>query len=104
MRSQVGQDGHLGSAVQFLLPVTLGQAAAGAPPRGPLSLLRSNMPQGAPAELWDFHLQLTQVEEAFKYLKSELSLRPFHHKRLARPPQNSGLPGICSACARTYPR
>ena len=29
-------------------------------------------------------MQLTQVEQAFKHLKSDLSLRPFHHKKLAR--------------------
>jgi transposase len=47
-------------------------------------LLRSNMPEREPAQLWEFYLQLTQVEEAFKHLKSDLSLRPFHHKKLAR--------------------
>ena len=47
-------------------------------------LLRSNMPAREPAQLWEFYLQLTQVEEAFKHLKSDLSLRPFHHKKLAR--------------------
>lgn len=47
-------------------------------------LLRSNMPQREPAQLWEFYLQLTHVEEAFKHLKSDLSLRPFHHKKLAR--------------------
>jgi transposase len=47
-------------------------------------LLRSNMPQREPAQLWEFYLQLTQVEEAFKHLKGDLSLRPFHHKKLAR--------------------
>jgi len=45
-------------------------------------LLRSNMPEREPAQLWEFYLQLTQVEEAFKHLKSDLSLRPFHHKKL----------------------
>jgi len=47
-------------------------------------LLRSNLPQREPAQLWEFYLQLTQVEEAFKHLKGDLSLRPFHHKKLAR--------------------
>jgi len=47
-------------------------------------LLRSNMPQREPAQLWEFYLQLTQVEEAFKHLKGDLSLRPFHHQKLAR--------------------
>jgi len=47
-------------------------------------LLRSNMPEREPAQLWEFYLQLTEVEEAFKHLKSDLSLRPFHHQKLAR--------------------
>lgn len=47
-------------------------------------LLRSNMPEREPAQLWEFYLQLTHVEQAFKHLKSDLSLRPFHHKKLAR--------------------
>jgi hypothetical protein len=47
-------------------------------------LLRSNMSERQPAQLWEFYLQLTQVEDAFKHLKSDLSLRPFHHKKLAR--------------------
>ena len=47
-------------------------------------LLRSNMPERPPAQLWEFYLQLTHVEEAFKHLKSDLSLRPLHHKKLER--------------------
>jgi hypothetical protein len=33
-----------------------------------------------PAVLWDRYIQLTQVEAAFKALKSELGLRPIHHQ------------------------
>jgi hypothetical protein len=47
-------------------------------------LLRSNMPERAPAQLWEFYLQLAQVEQAFKHLKGDLSLRPLHHKKLGR--------------------
>jgi len=47
-------------------------------------LLRSNMPQRDPAQLWEFYLQLTHVEEAFKNLKGDLALRPFHHQKLER--------------------
>jgi transposase len=47
-------------------------------------LLRSNMSQREPAQLWEYYLQLTQVEEAFRHLKSDLSLRPFHHQKLER--------------------
>lgn len=44
-------------------------------------LLRSNMAERPGQELWEFYLQLTQVEEAFKHLKNDLVLRPFHHKK-----------------------
>ncbi len=47
-------------------------------------LLRSNMPQRPAAELWEYYLQLAHVEEAFKHLKSDLVLRPIHHKKQAR--------------------
>ena len=41
---------------------------------GPLA-----MDKQAPA-LWEWYMQLTHVEEAFKTLKSDLSLRPIHHQ------------------------
>jgi hypothetical protein len=47
-------------------------------------LLRSNMPQRPAAELWAFYMLLAQVEEAFKHLKTDLVLRPFHHKKEER--------------------
>jgi transposase len=44
-------------------------------------LLRSNIVSGRPPEeLWQFYIQLTQVEAAFKDLKDELGLRPIHHQ------------------------
>ncbi len=47
-------------------------------------LLRSNRSGRPEAELWEFYRQLAQVEEAFKHLKSDLVLRPFHHQKEAR--------------------
>ena len=47
-------------------------------------LLRSNMPERPPAQLWEFYLQLVQVEQAFKHLKGDLALRPIYHKKEAR--------------------
>ncbi len=32
-------------------------------------------------KLWEFYMQLTHVEEAFKNLKGDLAIRPIHHKR-----------------------
>ena len=43
-------------------------------------LLRSNLGPDDPAQLWEFYIQLTQVEAAFKDLKDDLSLRPFYHQ------------------------
>jgi hypothetical protein len=44
-------------------------------------LLRSNITRGrSPEELWQFYIQLTEVEAAFKSLKDDLALRPIHHQ------------------------
>ncbi len=43
-------------------------------------LLRSNLMAEDPAVLWDRYVQLTQIEAAFKSLKSELGLRPIYHQ------------------------
>jgi hypothetical protein len=47
-------------------------------------LLRSNLTQEEPAELWHLYIQLTQVEEAFKNLKADLGLRPLFHQKQER--------------------
>ena len=43
-------------------------------------LLRTNLTDTDPAKLWAFYLQLTEVEQAFKELKGDLSIRPIHHQ------------------------
>jgi transposase len=43
-------------------------------------LLRCNLSAQEPEKAWQFYLQLTQVEEAFKDLKDDLSLRPIFHQ------------------------
>jgi len=44
-------------------------------------LLRSNITSGHSAEeLWQFYVQLTEVEAAFKNLKDDLALRPIYHQ------------------------
>jgi len=43
-------------------------------------LLRTNLVAEDPALLWDRYMQLTQIEAAFKCLKSELGIRPIHHQ------------------------
>jgi transposase len=47
-------------------------------------LLRSNMPERPPEQLWEFYQQLVQVEQAFRDLKGDLALRPFYHQKQAR--------------------
>ena len=47
-------------------------------------LLRSNICDRDPAHLWKFYIQLTEVEEAFKNLKGDLSIRPIFHSTDAR--------------------
>jgi transposase len=43
-------------------------------------LLRSNLVAEAPAVLWERYVQLTQIEAAFKAMKSELGIRPIYHQ------------------------
>jgi hypothetical protein len=43
-------------------------------------LLRSNLSGREPAELWQFYIQLVEIEAAFKNLKDDLALRPIHHQ------------------------
>ena len=43
-------------------------------------LLRSNLTAEDPAVLWTRYMQLTQIEAAFRSLKSDLGLRPIYHR------------------------
>lgn len=43
-------------------------------------LLRTNLCGRDPAHLWQFYIQLTEIEAAFKNLKDDLSLRPIYHQ------------------------
>jgi transposase len=47
-------------------------------------LLRSNLSGQDPAKLWQYYVQLTEVEQAFKELKNDLSIRPIYHQKEAR--------------------
>ena len=47
-------------------------------------LLRSNLRDRAPGELWTCYMQLVQVEEAFKNLKGDLGVRPVFHQKMER--------------------
>ena len=43
-------------------------------------ILRTNLGAEDPALLWERYTQLTEVEAAFKCLKSDLAIRPIHHQ------------------------
>jgi transposase len=44
-------------------------------------LLRSNLECEDASTLWKYYIQLVEVEQAFKTLKSDLSLRPIYHQK-----------------------
>jgi hypothetical protein len=43
-------------------------------------LLRTNLGDADPAQLWRLYIQLTEIEQAFKELKSDLAIRPIYHQ------------------------
>ncbi len=43
-------------------------------------LLRTNWLGREPAQLWQFYIQLVEIEAAFKNLKDDLQLRPIYHQ------------------------
>jgi Transposase DDE domain len=47
-------------------------------------LLRTNLTEDNPAQLWNYYLQLVAVEQAFKTLKDDLALRPIFHQQQTR--------------------
>jgi transposase len=47
-------------------------------------LLRTNLTESDPAKLWQFYLQLVEVEAAFRTLKGDLALRPIFHQEEGR--------------------
>jgi len=47
-------------------------------------LLRTNLCGQDPAQLWQFYIQLVEVEAAFKNLKDDLQLRPIYHQLVPR--------------------
>jgi Transposase DDE domain len=47
-------------------------------------LLRSNLTREPPALLWQYYIQLTEIEQAFKELKSDLCIRPIYHQKDSR--------------------
>lgn len=44
-------------------------------------LLRTNRTEGNPEDLWKQYIVLTEVEQAFKEIKNDLSIRPIYHQK-----------------------
>ena len=47
-------------------------------------LLRTNILDGDPADIWEFYLKLVEVEAAFRTLKGDLGIRPIFHQEMPR--------------------
>ena len=47
-------------------------------------LLRSNLGVEQTASLWEYYIQLTEIEAVFRNLKSDLGLRPIYHQKEER--------------------
>jgi hypothetical protein len=47
-------------------------------------LLRTNLPEDDPEQIWRYYMQLVFVEEAFRTLKNDLGLRPIYHQKPER--------------------
>ena len=47
-------------------------------------LLRTHLSGKDPAELWQFYIQLVEIEAAFKTMKDDLHLRPIYHQHIDR--------------------
>jgi len=47
-------------------------------------LLRTNCTETDPAKLWNWYIQLTQAEAAFRTAKSDIGLRPIYHQKTER--------------------
>ena len=63
-------------------------------------LLRANLTADSAAELWKKYIQLTEVEAAFRTLKSELAIRPLFHQ-LARKAREGARAGRLSRLCPT---
>ncbi len=44
-------------------------------------MLRTNLTAGSPEELWKQYIVLTEIEQAFKEIKQDLSIRPIYHQK-----------------------
>jgi len=61
-------------------------------------LLRSNLCDHPAAQLWQFYIQLVEIEAAFRNLKDDLQLRPIFHQLERRIEATSSQPSWPTAC------
>ena len=47
-------------------------------------MLRSNISDWSPEELWKAYIQLTEAEDAFRIQKNDLNIRPIWHQKQER--------------------
>ena len=66
-------------------------------------LLRTNLTDNDPAELWRYYIQLTQVEEAFKNLKGDLAIRPIYHQNEPRIEAHIFIAPVTAPCVTLPP-
>ena len=64
-------------------------------------LLRTNLSRNDPAKLWEYYLQLTEIEPAFKELKGDLAIRPIHHQLENRIESHMVMPSL-SGCGTLW--
>ena len=46
--------------------------------------MRTNLTESDPQRLWEYDLQLVEIEGAFKLLKDDLAVRPIFHQKASR--------------------
>ncbi|QQO35590.1 hypothetical protein JJC00_08320 [Bradyrhizobium diazoefficiens] len=61
-------------------------------------LLRTNLTENDPAQLWQYYTQLVAVEEAFRNLKGDLAIRPVFYEDEKRIEPTSSSPSWLTAC------
>ena len=65
---------------------------------GALCVLRTNLLGRDPAQLWQFYIQLVEIEAAFKNLKDDWVLRPFFTNSSTGSRRTSLWPSSPTAC------
>jgi len=61
-------------------------------------LLRTNLTVNGATDLWKKYMQLTEVEAAFRILKSELAIRPLFHQLEKRVKAHVLVPFLVMRC------